>query len=109
VTGRFSGRQVRYLIKLETNQDRIRVEFETDRGEVLDIGVVQYETLVQGEWHPVARYDAAHGFFHLDILTPRGTMKYRVAVADLGQALTFAIVDLKENWRRYRSQTLGEA
>jgi hypothetical protein len=29
---------------------------------------VQYETLVEGEWRPVIRYDTAHGVVHKDIL-----------------------------------------
>ena len=40
--------------------------------------MVQYETWVEGEWQPVAQYDMAHGFFHLDLYTVRGAVKYRV-------------------------------
>jgi hypothetical protein len=73
---------------------------------VIALRVVQYETRVQGTWRPVARYDTAHGFFHIDVYTARGSMKYRVEIADLGEALTFAIDDLKTNWQRYKQQLL---
>ena len=101
-------RRIQYLVRLESEQERIRVDFGTDRGEVVALHAVQYETFVQDGWWPVARCDASHGFFHLDLVTPRGTMKYRVLIGDLAQALTFAIDDLKEHWRRYRRQALGE-
>jgi hypothetical protein len=84
------------------------VDFETAYGQVIAINVVQYETFFDGNWHPVARYDTAHGFFHQDLSTSRGNLKYRIAVHDLGQALTYAIQDLKENWQRYRRQFTGE-
>lgn len=34
-------------------------------------------------------------------------MKYRIFVPDLGQALTFAIDDLKANWRVYKRRFQG--
>lgn len=101
-------RRIRYFITLEPDQDQMRVDFETDRGEVVALHVVQYETRLAGEWHPVARYDMAHGFFHLDLYTSRGAVKYRILVPDLSQALTFAIDDLKANWRVYRRQFRGD-
>lgn len=69
--------------------------------------VVQYETQKHGEWHPVARYDTAHGFTHLDLATPTGKIKYRMAVQDLGDALTVAVEDLKANWNIYKRRFAG--
>jgi hypothetical protein len=100
-------RRITYVFTLASERDRIRVDFETDHGEVTALHVVQYETLVEGEWQPVARYDTAHGFFHLDLYTMRRSMKYRTEVEDLNQALTFAIDDLKTNWRVYKQRFLG--
>jgi hypothetical protein len=100
-------RRIRYFIKLESENDQIRVDFETDRGEVVALHVVQYETKIGGEWRPVARYDTAHGFFHLDLYTIQGTVKYRIFVPELSQALTFAIDDLKASWRLYKRQFRG--
>ena len=100
-------RHLRYFIKLASDDDRIRVDFETDRGKVVALPAVQYETQVAGQWQPVARYDTAHGFFHLDLYTARGTVKYRIFIQDLSQALTFAIDDLKVNWRVYKRRFQG--
>ncbi|MBI4609229.1 MAG: hypothetical protein HY726_09480 [Candidatus Rokubacteria bacterium] len=90
-----------------SNQDRLRVDFETQRGRVTALHVVQYETIRHGAWHAVARYDTAHGFVHLDLHTQFGQVKYQVPIQDLGDALTFAINDLKDNWTVYKNQFLG--
>ena len=100
-------RHIRYFIKLASDDDQIRVDFETERGEVVALHAVQYETRIERQWQPVARYDAAHGFFHLDLYTVRGALKYRLFVQDLSQALTFAIDDLKSNWRGYKRRFRG--
>jgi hypothetical protein len=99
-------RRIQYFITLASEQDRVRVDFETDQGDVIALHAVQYETRVHGTWHPVARYDTAHGFFHIDVYTVQGSMKYRVEIADLSEALTFAIDDLKTNWHLYKQRLL---
>jgi hypothetical protein len=101
-------RRIQYFITLATEDDRMRVDFETDQGEVTALHVVQYETRIAGTWQPVARYDTAHGFFHIDVYTAQGSMKYRVAIADLSQALTFAIDDLKSQWHLYKQRFLRD-
>ena len=97
-------RHIRYFIVLVSDEDRIRVDFETDHGEVVALHVVQYETSGEGEWLPVARYDTAHGFFHMDLYTVRGPVKYRIFVPDLIQELTFAMDDLMANGHLYKRQ-----
>jgi hypothetical protein len=99
-------RRIQYFITLATDDDRIRVDFETDQGEVIALRTVQYETRIEGAWRPVARYDMAHGFFHRDVYTARSSMKYRVEIADLSEALTFAIDDLKTHWQLYKQHLL---
>lgn len=100
-------RRIQYFIALEPTHDRIRVDFETDHGEVVALHVVRYETWSEGQWLPVARYDVAHGFFHLDVYTFRGAVKYRIFVQNMSQALTFAIDDLKANWHLYKRRFQG--
>ncbi len=99
---------IRYVFYLSSEEDRVRVDFETERGHVMLLHVVQYETLKRGKWHPVARYDTAHGFVHLDLQTPAGAVKYRIAAKDLSEALTFAIKDLKANWSIYKRRFAGK-
>lgn len=38
-------RHIRYFSTLISNEDRIRVDFETDRGEVVALHVVQFENV----------------------------------------------------------------
>jgi len=52
-------------------KDRIRVRFEKDKGEILDL-VIRYEAMIYGKWAAIVRYDCAHGFFHRDLLHPNG-------------------------------------
>jgi hypothetical protein len=84
-----------------------KIAFETGRGQVTTLHVVQYETLKGGKWHPVARYDTAHSFVHLDLHARTGSVKYRIAIQDLAEALTLAIDDLKANWRIYKRRLSG--
>jgi hypothetical protein len=97
-------RRIQYFVTLPTEDDRIRVDFTTDQGEVIALRVAQYETRTQGIWQPIARYDTAHGFFHIDVYTARGSRKYRVEITELSEVLTFAINDLKTNWQLYKQQ-----
>ena len=86
--------------------DRKRHEHVTNQGRVIRF-VVQYETFVEGEWHPVVRYDTAHGLPHMDrILSDGTTEKIPLPIKDLGEALTFADRDVDENWERYKETYL---
>jgi hypothetical protein len=87
-----------------TPNDRKRHEHTTQGGKVIRFGV-QYETLVEGKWRPVIRYDTAHGFPHADRIHPDGTVeKIPLLTKDLGEALTFADQDIGENWERYKEE-----
>jgi len=88
--------------RLLDNQNAARVRFDVERGRVLGF-LVQLECLIEDEWHPVVRYDTAHGFAHRDVMHPASdTEKTEMAVGDYNEALTFAINDLSENWETYR-------
>jgi hypothetical protein len=84
--------------------DRIRCAFETQKGKVARILVVQYETLLNGKWTPVVRYDTAHGFFHRDIyiIGKKPHLKEFVFRPTLAEALTYAIHDIRKNWQKYK-------
>jgi hypothetical protein len=82
--------------------DRIRMQMLTERGKILK-ALCQYETLVDGDWVPVVRYDTAHGVFHKDILSLDGTKrKEEVDYVDLKSAVRDARRDLIENWESYK-------
>jgi len=51
------------------------------------------------QWHPVVRYDTAHGFAHRDLLDIKGRVKKTPLFnQDYNDALSFAESDLKANW-----------
>lgn len=70
---------------------------------------MQLEALIGENWVPVARYDTAHGFAHLDLLHPNKRQdKVLIPEADFNKALDVALTDLLENWESYFSQYIKE-
>ena len=97
------GNQVSFLHNLAPDAIS-RVSFIKARGRISEF-VAQLECLIDDEWHVIVRYDTAHGFAHRDILLPDGTQeKTELSVSDFNEALTFAQLDLKTNWRTYRAR-----
>ena len=80
----------------------LRVSFDLEQGLVMRF-IVQLEGEFNGEWKAIVRYDTAHGFAHCDVLHPYDdTRKARVETNNYNEALTYAQVDLSNNWRNYR-------
>jgi len=87
---------------------RIRHYHQQQKSQILGF-VVQLEVRVAEIWHPVVRYDTAHGFAHRDQLHHRApTEKSPLAIETFNQALTLAERDLRENWQDYRAGFLEE-
>jgi len=95
--------EIEYLIYLTAEStDRLRVYAQKESGEILEF-VVQYETLISEKWQPIIRYDTAHGFAHKDIIRPDGkTIKQPLFFETFNLAFTYATIDLKANWKKYR-------
>jgi hypothetical protein len=53
-------KNLKYLDK--NYRDRIRVYLFIEKGIIKDV-ILQFESFIQGKWHPIVRYDCAHGFF----------------------------------------------
>ena len=86
--------------------DRIRIRFNKEKGEIIDL-LVQYEILIKQKWHSVVRYDCSHGFFHRDIISPNGDkQKKAIDAPDLKYALNFARQDIEDRWEWYKEQYL---
>lgn len=84
--------------------DRIRENHIRSRGRIIGF-TVQFETFWKEEWLPVVRYDSAHGFAHRDLYDIKGrAVKTPLFIRNYNQALTFAELDLKANWRIYRER-----
>lgn len=84
------------------SNERIRMQITVKKGKVIDI-VVQFETIIDGKWNVIVRYDCAHGFFHRDVLYPNGDKDKQVIEFDnLETALSYAEQDLKDRWEYYK-------
>jgi len=86
------------------DEDRLRIRITTQKGEVVNV-MVQYEAKITGTWHEIVRYDCAHGFFHRDVLYPKGkTEKQPIMIENLNDALQYAEQDLKDRWNWYKDR-----
>jgi len=93
---------IKYLDKY--SNERIRMRITIEDGKVVDI-VVQYETLIEGKWVAIVRYDCANGFLHRDVISPNGDKDKQVIEFDkLEMALTYAEQDFKDRWEFYKSR-----
>jgi hypothetical protein len=87
-----------------TPDDRIRHHHFTVKRKVREF-TIQYEAFILGKWHPVIRYDTAHGFAHLDRMHPDGSVeKVPLPYWDYNEALTFAEYDINSNREWYRER-----
>jgi hypothetical protein len=82
-------------------EDRLRIRINVEKGKVVDV-VVQYEAKIKERWYPIVRYDCSHGFFHRDLLNPKGEeIKQSILIHNLKDALTYAEQDIKDRWELY--------
>ena len=90
-----------YLIPLPGDA-MLRVRYQKDRGRILRF-TVQLEIYMESAWVPITRYDTAHRFVHRDDLKPDGSQikSPPMTFADYGDALNYAIRDLRLNYQLY--------
>jgi hypothetical protein len=100
----FMKREVEYSIRL-SRRDRYRHKHIRERGRVTYFSI-QLETMIEGKWYPIVRYDTPHGFAHRDLLNRKGETitKTPIFVYDYNDALTFAESDLRANWIMYKER-----
>ncbi|MEW6425470.1 MAG: hypothetical protein AB1523_12155 [Bacillota bacterium] len=99
--------EIEYVLRLGTD-DRYRHRHIREKRKIISFSV-QYETMIENKWHPVVRYDTAHGFAHRDLFTRKGeVIKTPLFVHDYNSALAFAESDLKANWEMYKKRFLME-
>lgn len=92
----------------ESDSDRYRLYCQTERGNVI-VFKVQYEAFIDGQWHPIVRYDTAHGFPHRDLLHPdRPAEKTEYPGRSNAEVLTLGQEDIKRNWQTYRARYEAE-
>jgi len=97
--------EIEYLIYLTAEStDRLRVYAQKEKGIILEF-VVQYEAMISERWQPIVRYDTAHGFAHKDIMKADGeVIKQPLFFETYNLAFTYATIDLKANWKKYREE-----
>jgi len=97
-------RKVFFKILDREGFDRLRVQLEIDKRELINI-VIQYESLIDNKWTAIIRYDIEHGFFHRDMMTPKGEkIKTPIDISDLKSATIFAEQDIKDKWEYYKQR-----
>jgi len=99
-----------FLIYLdpETRSCRYR-HYHSARGRKISGFRIQLEILADGEWHPIVRYDTAHGKAHRDILHFDGTQtKDWFESYSIEEVLTIGQKDIMENWLTYHRRFLKE-
>lgn len=97
--------EIEYELFLSSDmKDRLRVYALKDKGEILKF-LVQYEAFIETKWHPIVRYDTAHGFAHIDVMSPDGRIdKQPIYFPSYSLAFTYATQDLRRYWREYRGR-----
>ncbi len=84
----------------------MRVRLTVHRGKLTDV-LCQYESLLNGKWTAIVRYDCSHGFFHRDVLHPNGEKeKFEIAIDSLKSASQYAEQDIKDRWEFYKERYL---
>jgi hypothetical protein len=87
---------------------RLRVRLVTEGGRVVLV-MVQLEALVDDAWHPVVRYDDAHGMLHRDVMDPAGReTKKPLPLPDRESFLAYAEQDLDDRWEWYLDRFLTQ-
>jgi len=73
------------------------------RGQVEEFAVVLTRTSEEAGLQQICRYDNAHGFAHLDLLSRSGNLREKHPYSHLSdqEALEHAIADLKANYQAY--------
>ena len=63
-----------------------------------------YEAFIAGRWHPIVRYDSAHGQPHREVLHPSGPeMKEWYRGYRNAEVLSIGQRDIVANWPGYRA------
>jgi hypothetical protein len=85
-------------------ENRFRYYHYLTRGRITRFRI-QYEAFIGGKWHPIVRYDTAHGRPHKDILHADGSQeKVEFYGYTRDEVLVLGEQDIKSNWQRYRTE-----
>lgn len=83
---------------------RLRTPF-TSESNLITAFTVRLEATIDSRWHPIVRYDGAHGTPHRDILNRRGdVMREDGMSGTFNDVMTTAQIDIREHWEEYLLQ-----
>lgn len=100
--------KVKNYIFAYTPDCRKRHQHHRYKHEIIEF-IVHLEIFIENKWHPVIRYDTAHGFAHCDIIHRSGKVeKMAIPTLNYRDALTYADEDLNDNWKFYREFFIKE-
>jgi len=85
-----------------SNSVKCIVRFVTDKGKTTGF-VVRLIAFINNQKFEIRRYDTAHGTPHIDVLNLKGETIEKIWLYqfDEGEALDFAIEDIKQNYLTY--------
>ncbi len=93
-----------YIHMFNSGVDRMVVSFLTDHQTVVKFSV-QHETLIDGRWRKVVRYDNAHDGPHRHTFHPDDSERRVVmAKSNDNDAFTMAQDDVKRNFKKLRER-----
>lgn len=94
-----------FLIYLdEAPENRYRYWHIWEKGAIVEFRI-QYEAFIADHWHPIVRYDSAHGQPHRDVLHPDGSeTKEWYAGYRNAEVLSIGQRDIAANWSAYRAR-----
>lgn len=89
-----------------SDSDRIRVKIYKSDGRVIEF-VVQFESLIEGRWREIIRYDNRDKPPHRDVYDVKGK-RYKNEIPNVTpeSLIPWCIKDIKENWMRYKGRYL---
>lgn len=101
-------REISYFKYLDDHhQELLRFRILIDKGKIFDF-VVQDESYISGKWHNIVRYDCSHGFFHRDLLFPKGVKeKHEISITSLKDGLNYAEQYIKDRWVFYKERYIN--
>jgi hypothetical protein len=97
-----------WVQELAPDRVRLRCQYKQKGKSILQY-TVQLETLHDGLWKLIVRFDNAHGFCHRDTIHPDGTQeKTPMFIGTASETFTWALKEAQTSWEAHVSRYLGE-
>ena len=81
--------------------DKIRIHFR-QRGNKIELFIVQYYALINGRWRSIMRFDACHGYPHQHTYYLSGEQRILTLAGDLNTNFTEASKFITRNFKKIK-------